>query len=91
MRYIRLQWACAVTYLWVGWRAAGRKLEQARTEVKARGAERDAWRTRPEKLLRGLGEEIDRQLRTERLTPVERDSDSLTRARSEESTTVRPA
>ncbi len=64
----------AVAYLWVGWRDAGRSLEQTRTQLDARGAERDAWRRRAEKLLRGLGEEIDRQLREWELTPVERET-----------------
>ena len=64
----------AVAYLWLGWRDVGRKLEQTRTELKARGAERDAWCARAEKLLRGLGEEIDHQLREWELTPVERET-----------------
>lgn len=64
----------AVAYLWVGWRDAGRRLERTRIELAARGAERDAWRTRAEKLLQGLGEEIDHQLREWALTPVERDT-----------------
>jgi hypothetical protein len=53
----------AVAYLWLGWRDVGRKLEQTRAELEARGAERDAWCARAEKLLRELGEEIDQQLR----------------------------
>jgi DNA-binding CsgD family transcriptional regulator len=64
----------AVAYLWVGWRDTGRTLDQTRTELEVRRAERDAWRTRAEKLLRGLGEEIDRQLREWGLTPVERET-----------------
>ena len=64
----------AVAYLWIGWRDTGRRLEQTRSELEARGAERDGWRTRAEKLLRGLGEEIDRQLREWGLTPAERET-----------------
>ena len=64
----------AVAYLWVGWRGTGRTLEHTRTELETRSAERDAWRTRAEKILRGLGEEIDRQLREWGLTPVERET-----------------
>ena len=64
----------AVAYLWLGWRDAGRMLERTRTELAARGAEHATWRARAEKLLRGLGEEIDRQLREWGLTPAERDT-----------------
>ena len=39
-----------------------------------RAAERDAWRARTDKLLRGLGEEIDAQLREWGLTPTERET-----------------
>lgn len=64
----------AVAYLWFGWRDAGRTLERTRRELDARGTERDGWRSRAEKLLVGLGEEIDRQLREWGLTPVERET-----------------
>lgn len=64
----------AVAYLWLGWRATGRMLERTRDELAARGAEQAAWRARAERLLRGLGEEIDRQLREWGLTPAERDT-----------------
>ncbi len=64
----------AVVYLWLGWRDAGRTLEKTRAELLARGGERDAWRNRAEKVLRGLGEEIDHQLREWGLTPVERET-----------------
>jgi len=64
----------AVAYLWTGWRDAGRALAETRGELAARGAERDAWRARAEKTLRGLGEEIDRQLREWGLTPAERET-----------------
>jgi len=64
----------AVAFLWIGWQGAGRTLEQTRNALEARGAERDAWRSRAEKLLSGLGQEIDRQLRDWNLTPVERET-----------------
>ena len=64
----------AVAYLWLGWRSAGRMLERSRAELSLRADERDAWRGRAEKLLRGLGDEIDRQLRVWGLTPAERET-----------------
>ncbi len=64
----------AVAYLWLGWRDSRETVERTRRELDARGAERDAWRRRAEKLLRGLGEEIDGQLREWGLTPVERET-----------------
>jgi len=64
----------AVVYLWSGWRDAHGSLDRTRRELEARGAERDAWRQRAEKLLRGLGAEIDEQLQAWGLTPVERDT-----------------
>jgi len=63
-----------VAYLWLGWRDASRTVGETRLELAARSAERDAWRARAEKTLRGLGEEIDRQLREWGLTPVERET-----------------
>lgn len=62
----------AIAYLWLGWRNSLETAEQARRDLVAGRAERDAWRSRAEKLLRGLGEEIDRQLRKWKLTPAER-------------------
>ena len=64
----------SVAYLWLGWRDARRSLERTRTELEGRRAERDAWRGRAEKALRGLGEEIDGQLRKWGLTPAERET-----------------
>jgi DNA-binding CsgD family transcriptional regulator len=63
-----------VAYLWLGWRDASRTADETRFELEARSAERDAWRGRAEKTLRGLGEEIDRQLKEWSLTPVERET-----------------
>jgi hypothetical protein len=64
----------AVVYLWSAWRSADHSLEKTRAEVDVRAAERDAWRARAEKLLRGLGEEIDVQLRDWGITPTERET-----------------
>jgi len=64
----------AVAFLWIGWHGTGRTLEQTRNALETRGAERDAWRSRAEKLLSGLGQEIDRQFRDWDLTPVERET-----------------
>lgn len=64
----------AVAYLWLGWQDADHALDRTRVALEARGIERDAWRTRAETLLRGLGEEIDRQFRVWNLTPVERET-----------------
>ncbi len=64
----------AVAYLWLGWREASDSLEQTSVQLEERAAERDAWRTRTEKILRGLGEAIDAQLRDWGLAPVERET-----------------
>jgi len=64
----------AAAYLWLGWQRTGASLVGTRRELAAHAAERDAWRSRAEKLLRGLGEEIDRQLRAWKLTPAERET-----------------
>lgn len=64
----------AVLYLWLGWARTGRSLQRIRQELETHAAERDAWRGRAERLLRGLGEEIDRQLRDWDLTPAERET-----------------
>lgn len=64
----------AAVYLWLGWRRTGDSLERSRRELESRASERDAWRARAEKILRGLGEEIDRQLREWALTPAERET-----------------
>lgn len=63
-----------VAYLWMGWRDARRVIARTQSELAARGAERDAWRARAEKILQGLGQEIDGQLREWGLTPVERET-----------------
>ena len=64
----------AIAFLWLRWQDAGRTLEQTRTALEARGAEREVWRARAERFLSGLGQEIDRQFREWDLTPVERET-----------------
>jgi DNA-binding CsgD family transcriptional regulator len=64
----------AVAHLWLGWNRSRERLARTRRELAVRGAERDAWRARAEKLLRGLGEQIDEQLKEWRLTPAERET-----------------
>ena len=64
----------AIAYFWLGWEDAGLEVARTRAELRSRGAERDAWRHRAEKLLLGLGQEIDAQLREWDLTPVERET-----------------
>ena len=64
----------AVAYLWIGWRDASQAVARTRSQLEERAAERDAWRARAEKILRGLGEEIDRQLQDWDLTPAERET-----------------
>ncbi|MDP6977645.1 MAG: LuxR C-terminal-related transcriptional regulator [Myxococcota bacterium] len=64
----------ALAYLWIGWRDSHEQLEVAHRDLDVQARERDAWRARAEKLLRGLGDEIDGQLRDWGLTPVERET-----------------
>ncbi len=63
-----------IVWLWAGWMRTRRSLAGARAESVAHRDERDAWRARADKLLRGLGEEIDTQLRRWNLTPAERET-----------------
>jgi DNA-binding CsgD family transcriptional regulator len=58
----------AIAMLWIRWARTRRALADSH------GAERDAWRTRVEALLRGLGEAIDAQLARGQLTPAERET-----------------
>ena len=62
-----------VAYLWGGWMRTRGSLERSREASSRLTQERDAWRQRAEKLLRGLGEEIDAQLRRWNLTAAERE------------------
>ena len=62
-----------VAFLWGGWMRTRRSLTRTQEASLKLTEERDAWRQRAEKLLRGLGEEIDAQLRRWHLTPSERE------------------
>jgi len=63
----------SVAYLWAGWMGARRSLARVERALSEQGADRDAWRRKTGKLLRGLGEEISRQLEAWSLTPAERE------------------
>lgn len=60
-------------YLLRGWYRAASSLQVARRELETRSEERDRWRSRARKLLRGLGREIDRQFEAWELTPSEKE------------------
>jgi len=64
----------AVAFFWWKLRQTGQDLERTREQVRVRSAERDQWQTRAEKILRGLGTEIDTQLREWGLSPTERET-----------------
>jgi DNA-binding CsgD family transcriptional regulator len=61
----------AIAWLWAGWVRARQSLAGVRAALETQRSERDAWRARAEALLRGLGAEIDAQLRRWGLTPAE--------------------
>ena len=63
-----------MAYLVRGWVTARTSLAEARRTVAERQAERDAWRTRAEESLRGLGEEVAKQFADWGLSPAERDT-----------------
>lgn len=62
-----------VAYLWGGWMRTRGSLEKTLASSARLEAERDQWCQRAEQLLRGLGEEIDAQLRQWKLTAAERE------------------
>jgi DNA-binding CsgD family transcriptional regulator len=59
--------------LWSGWMRTRRTLTRTEERLHAEEEEREAWRGRAGKLLRGLGEEIDTQFARWHLTPTERE------------------
>lgn len=61
----------AAAYLSFGWRRSDARLARTREDLRSTSREREAWRDRSEKFLRGLSHEIDRQFRGWGLTPVE--------------------
>lgn len=62
-----------IAFLWTQWNRTHLSLTRSVEDSQRLAGERDAWRGRAEKLLRGLGEEIDAQLRRWSLTPAERE------------------
>lgn len=67
----------SAAYLWVGWYKEHRSLCRLQRTLGERSAERDAWRARAQKLLKGLGEAIDSQLLEWDLTCAERETAML--------------
>lgn len=61
-------------FMFYSWKTATVALKSTRASLGERERERDAWRTRAEGILAGLGEAIDRQLGDWQLTPVERET-----------------
>lgn len=59
--------------LWLAWRTAARAEAQALQSLKARRAERDAWRESARRALEGLGHAISAQFDIWELTPTERE------------------
>jgi len=64
---------CAVAYLWSGGMRDRRGLRVAERRLEADRADRDEWKARANRLLTGLGAEIDRQFDRWGLTPAERE------------------
>jgi len=60
-------------WLWRGWGRAEASAGALRRTLAAQKVERDAWRARAERALRGLGSAVDEQFRIWRLTPSERE------------------
>lgn len=62
----------ATVFLWRGWLGAHRRLQGSRADLVSREAERDLWRDKATRLLRGLGVEIEAQFERWGLTPAEK-------------------
>lgn len=63
----------AAAFLWAAGYRAERSHERTRQALLQRQEELDEWRGRAQRLLQGLGVEIDRQLRSWKLTSAERE------------------
>ena len=61
-------------YMGVGWQRARDRLGSVTKALEQRRTERDAWKGRAQKLLRGLGEAVDEQMREWELTAAERET-----------------
>jgi DNA-binding CsgD family transcriptional regulator len=59
------------TALWLGWARAERSLDEARSRLAQRQAERDAWQESARRALEGLGSVVADQFRAWGLTPAE--------------------
>lgn len=62
------------TLLYRRWSLARTSLQRVRSALTQRSGELEEWRGRAQRLLQGLGEEIDRQLCAWQLTPAERET-----------------
>ena len=62
-----------VAWLWRGWWRAEASARVLRRTLAERQAERDAWRTRAERALEGLGRAVAEQFDAWQLTPSERE------------------
>jgi DNA-binding CsgD family transcriptional regulator len=60
-------------WLWRGWWRAQASAGALRRTLAERQAERDAWRTRAERAIEGMGRAVDEQFRAWQLTPAERE------------------
>lgn len=60
-------------FLWLAGFQAERSLRRTREALASHESELERWRVRAQRLLRGLGEEIDEQMRSWGLSPAERE------------------
>jgi DNA-binding CsgD family transcriptional regulator len=60
-------------FLWMAGSQAERSLRRTREALASHESELERWRVRARRLLRGLGEEIDEQMRSWGLSPAERE------------------
>ena len=59
--------------LWLGWWNSAHSAADLRRSLERQSVERDAWKASAETALEGLGQAIDAQFRSWRLTPTERE------------------
>jgi DNA-binding NarL/FixJ family response regulator len=64
----------SIGFLWLGWKRQSESAKRARAAAKQRRAERNSLQEQAKKLLHGLGEAIDEQLRRWGLTDAERET-----------------
>jgi len=67
----------SAAYLGLQWSRSEESLLHARKALMQRQVERDEWRLRAETFLRGLGEAIDDQMESWKLTPTEKETAML--------------